>query len=87
MANNFTISVPKTPADRQGGQMNPEWNYIFNVLSQYVSSGSQYGPTANRPTGNVWIGMMYFDQTLGYPVFLKTIASPNVWVNGAGTHV
>lgn len=43
------------------------------------SSGHLSGPTAERPTG-VYVGYMYFDTTLGYPVYWRG----DVWVSGDG---
>lgn len=42
------------------------------------------GPTASRPTTELWIGRRYFDTSLGKPVYLKSLG-PNVWVDGVGT--
>lgn len=39
------------------------------------------GTTAARPT-DCAVGSVYFDTTLGKPVFLKTV--PSVWVDSAG---
>jgi hypothetical protein len=59
---------------------------VFNVLMP----ATQSGPTANRPTTRLWVGRVYFDTTLGYPVWVQSVnASTYVatWVNGAGTTV
>ena len=59
---------------------------FFNAVYQIVSAVSQNGPTASRPTSSSqrFIGMPYFDTTLGLPVFLKT-ASSSAWVKADGT--
>ena len=59
---------------------------FFNAVYQIVYAVSQNGPTASRPTSSSqrFIGMPYFDTTLGLPVFLKT-ASSSAWVKADGT--
>lgn len=44
------------------------------------------GPTANRPTKDLFIGRPYFDTTLGKPIWLET-TGPAVWVDAVGTPV
>jgi hypothetical protein len=43
------------------------------------------GTTANRPT-TVYVGMPYFDTTLGKMIWVKQV-SPTVWVDGTGATV
>lgn len=42
------------------------------------------GTTEERPTTNLMAGQMYFDTTLGYPIWFK---SGSTWVNSSGTSV
>lgn len=60
------------------------WLQWFDQLWLKIDSDS-HGTTANRPTKNLYIGRRYFDETLGYPVYVKTLVP--VWVNGAGAVV
>jgi hypothetical protein len=63
-----------------------EWASFFRALQQAAFSASRSGPTASRPTSALsgrYIGMPYFDTTLGLTAFLKSV-NPDVWVNGAG---
>lgn len=66
------------------------WASFFSSLYRCAVNSKSYfeasGTTANRPTTDLWVGRQYFDTTLGYPVFVKSIG-PDVWVNGAGTTV
>lgn len=55
-------------------------------LGQLAVSG-EHGPTASRPTKNLWVGRRYFDETLGYPVYVKQVTPTIIWVNGAGSAV
>jgi hypothetical protein len=64
-----------------------DWATLFMGLQQIAYSATRYGTTGNRPTASTagrYIGMPYFDTTLGLPVFLKT-ASTSVWVKADGT--
>ena len=72
----FPISLSEDPDKAQ----------FFNSVYQIVYAVSQNGPTASRPTSSSqrFIGMPYFDTTLGLPVFLKT-ASSSAWVKADGT--
>lgn len=56
-------------------------------LAQFVLSqaGSLSGPTGNRPASPSYVGQPYFDTTLGFPVYAKTIPPATVvWVDAAG---
>ncbi len=55
-------------------------------VHRVVSATTQHGTTADRPTTLLWIGRRYFDDTLGLPVYVKSVR-PVVWVNGAGAPV
>lgn len=66
-----------------------EYANFFNILQLVTFYSTRSGTTAERPTASTlarWIGMPYFDTTLGKTVFLK-IASTSIWVDGAGTPV
>lgn len=59
---------------------------FFNAVQSIAFYSSRSGPTASRPTSTSfrWIGMPYYDTTLGLPVFLH-IASTSVWHKADGT--
>lgn len=61
---------------------------ISSLAALISGSGTGFwlgGTTAQRPASPV-LYMMYFDTTLGQPVWCKQ-ASPAVWVNAAGVTV
>lgn len=61
-------------------------SYAFlSDLQRIAFYSTRSGPTASRPTATSyrWVGMPYFDTTLGFPVWLKT-ASSNAWVDATG---
>ena len=67
--------------------LNTAWGQYLHSVQQIAFLVSRSGPTASRPTSAVdgrYVGMPYFDTTLGYPVFLKSV-NPDVWVYGGGT--
>ncbi len=66
-----------------------EWAQFFHAIQGTLWAGTRSGTSSDRLTstiGSRYIGMCFFDTTLGIPVFLKT-ASSNVWVRYDGTPV
>lgn len=64
---------------------------IQNVVDESINkrfSSAIFGLTVDRPT-NVTPGFMYFDNTLGKPIWAKSISSDNVitWVDATGITV
>jgi hypothetical protein len=74
----------------RGMTLKPEWAALFASLTQLSFNATRSGSTSVRPSSTNAIqrypGMPFFDQQLGYPVFLKH-ASSNVWVDATGTPV
>lgn len=70
----------------RAGSLTPPWLAWFTALYLLIKPVGGNGTTANRPVNGLYIGLQYFDSTLGYPVFIKSL-NPTVWVNGAGTVV
>jgi hypothetical protein len=68
-------------------RINPAWAAAFQLVFQNAYVATRNGPTAERPTSSTigrFVGMPFFDTTLGLPVFLKT-ASSSAWVKADGT--
>ena len=59
------------------------WIRYFSILDTLVNTVNLSGLTADRPTENLYIGMSYFDTTLGKPIWLKSV-KPSVWVLATG---
>ena len=57
----------------------------FNQLNNYTQATAtpDYGTTVNRPVNKLQIGQMYFDTTLGIPIWWNGAK----WVNASGTVV
>lgn len=67
-------------------RLHAPWQAWFSLISFILQPMGGNGVTASRPTNNLYVGLMYFDSTLGLPVFIKSL-NPTVWVNGAGSVV
>ena len=85
------IQVPSvlTRIAEDNGAINQDWASLFHSLQQTAFALSRSGPTASRPTSTLdgrWVGMPYFDTTLGFSVYLKSV-NPDVWVDGQGNPV
>jgi hypothetical protein len=57
-----------------------DWNTVY----QYVMGMS--GTTDKRPITNLYVGVQFFDTTLGKPIYCKQL-SPIIWVDANGTTV
>ena len=65
----------------QDNTMPPAWVRWFNNV--WINANNESGTTADRPTKNLYVGKMYFDSTLGQPIWLKSVR-PDVWVLATG---
>lgn len=62
------------------------WANWFLQVFQILSAQTESGPTANRPTKNLYIGRRYFDTTLGAqgkPIWIGK--NGTTWVLADGT--
>jgi hypothetical protein len=84
MSSNFSMTLPKTPVDADGKALNPEWRNQFIIIQAAVNSIGISGATTARPTTGLYVGFMYFDTTLGYPVFCSQVTPSIEWVNSQG---
>ena len=86
-----SVKMPEAglPVQEQNGALSLAWGPFFNALQQIAIGATRSGPTASRPTSALqgrWIGMMYFDTTLGIAIWLSSV-NPDVWVRYDGTAV
>lgn len=70
-----------------GNWVSSTWRTWLTQLFFFVGPLGGSGTTANRPTKGLYVGLAYFDTTLGFMVYVKTVASPAVWVRYDGTVV
>lgn len=61
------------------------WANWFSSATHILNAVSTSGVTADRPTMNVYVGQMYFDTTLGLPIWAKTLGASIAWVKADGT--
>jgi hypothetical protein len=62
---------------------------FFHIAQQIALGVTRSGPTGARPTAAIqgrWIGMPFYDTTIGKPVYLVSIG-PDVWKDAAGNVV
>jgi hypothetical protein len=81
-------NLPDAPAAYNQTFYNQILNVLrlyFNQLNNYTQATAlpDYGTKANRPTVLLQVGQVYFDTTLGYPIWW----SGTKWVNASGTAV
>ena len=79
------MEKPPVPANinLSSGQLNYPWvNWFERLQAKFNRNGS----TAERPSMFVEVGDQYFDSTLGYPIWVKSI-NPIVWVRYDGAVV
>lgn len=65
----------------QFGKMSMPWTEFMANVHRLLSGLIQSGTTAERPTINLYTGRMYFDETLGLPIWYDGAA----WVKADGT--
>lgn len=62
---------------------------LLITLAKGVNEVAQpdYGTTAARPTADLELGQMFFDSTIGKPIWLKATTPSVVWVDSTGAAV
>lgn len=68
------------------GRPTATWAQWTTRINQIANSLQTSGATAERPSTGLWIGRMFFDSTLGKPVWVKSV-KPAVWVDASGVVV
>lgn len=80
--------LPPTPILTDGkGMMTLLFQSWFSSVQQWLAPQGQFGTTADRPVNKLYIGLSYFDTTLGFPVFVKQVSPSVIWVRYDGTAV
>lgn len=79
--------LPNDQAVQKDGRFERWWYAWLAQIRAAVFGLTQSGTTANRPTEGLWVGRMYFDTTLGLPVWVQAASNPAVWVKADGTVV
>jgi hypothetical protein len=67
-----------------GSQPSAPWRAWLTRLNLFTQAMGGSGATGSRPSTGLYVGLQYFDSTLGYPVWVRTVGPPTVWVNSSG---
>lgn len=78
-----TTTVDTQDADGNLIGVSDGWRNFFNSVYNICNALTMSGTTARRPTSGLWTGRMYFDTTLGKPIWFKTAG----WVDATGAGV
>lgn len=79
----MNLIAPKDDPTERGGPIRRTWRVFFTTSAQLLTAMTQSGTTANRPTTLLWTGRMYFDTTLGQPVWYDP-SSATDWSDATG---
>lgn len=79
LINNAPIAEPIASKVGKAAGAWPNWfGQVFRICFDVQNSG----PTASRPSTNLYPGKFYFDTTLGKPVWVNTTSTG--WVDATG---
>lgn len=76
----------RLPVEGDLAQWTKPWGNWFSLAQNILFATSQSGPTANRPTKNLYVGRVYFDTSLGAngkPIWVRKDMAG--WVLADGT--
>jgi len=73
------------PVENNLASWSGPWGNWMSAAWLIINAVSLSGTTDKRPVDNVYVGQMYFDTTLGLPIWAKTLGSPISWVKADGT--
>lgn len=76
----ITILNPPTGEAIEGFQ----WTRWFQQLTNAFNSITETGTTSQRPSPAPFVGFMFFDTTLGKPIWAKTLTQ---YVDATGVNV
>jgi hypothetical protein len=71
----------------RAGYLTPLYQSWLQSLQYWLSPVGTSGPTAKRPTKQLYVGQVFYDTTLGYPVWVHQVSPSIIWHNGAGAAV
>lgn len=79
----MNVVAPRAPLSERSGFPDLVWGRFFDLLGIIATSVTQSGTTGARPGTGLYIGRVYFDTTLGIPVWWDGAN----WVNATGATV
>lgn len=81
---------PNNAVDANGGSITNGWATFFSAVFRLLTGITAAGPTSARPLASPqtlrWVGMPYYDTTLGKPIWLDSVA-PDIWHDASGAPV
>jgi hypothetical protein len=79
------INIPplSEPMSDKSGPTRRSWSSWVSQVFRICFDVQNSGVTANRPTGDLYVGKFYFDTTLGKPIWYE---GPG-WVDATGAAV
>jgi len=85
------MSLGPLPATDVMGQKGERWSALWltwvNGIQQWLGPQGGFGTTGSRPTKGLYVGLAFYDTTLGYPVFVHQVSPTIIWHNGEGAVV
>ena len=76
--------IPSRPIiTEQGAVLDRVYQSWFASIQRWLGPLGQAGVTAARPSNGLYVGLAYFDSTLGKPIYW----SGKAWVDSTGTAV
>lgn len=76
----MNITPPGLAITQDGTNATRTWMTWVNRVSLAISGVTESGATADRPVKGLWVGRMYFDTTLGQPIWYDG----SDWVDATG---
>lgn len=86
MATNYDFPAD-TPVVDANGNLTIPWAQWIQRTHNNAKTLQQSGVTADRPTSVLWIGRVFFDTSLGKPVWIKQVKPAVIWVDATGAAV
>lgn len=78
-------ALPQTNVfTEKGDRMTSVWQAWFGSIQNWLGPQGAVGSTTTRPKVGIYVGLSYFDTTLGKPVFVQQVSPSIVWVDATG---
>lgn len=77
------VDVIKNPQGGESVNITKGWGNFFSQVFNICFASAQSGVTADRPMQTLYVGRIYFDTTLGKPIWYNGTG----WVDATGASV
>lgn len=75
------LTHPGAVVTESGERVTRTWMQFVQQVAALLTGMSESGVTADRPTSGLWVGRVYFDTTLGQPIWYDGTE----WVDATGS--